>query len=144
MTHQTRVKILKLASILLLIAFAPVMAFSVLPPADWVAQHFLSLARLDVSQPYLTDPGGRLVSAILGGVLLGLGISIWQVVSLVYARDPVTGRAILLPTILGWYVLDSAGSILADAWFNAVLNTVFAACFLVPLLWRQPAGQPDA
>ena len=135
MTLSTRIKILNIATALLLLAFAPILALSPLPGFDPVLQAFLSLARLDAVQPQVSEPGARLVTAICGGVLLGFGLLIWQVTSRVYAHDPDAGRAILLPAILGWYVLDSIGSILAGAWFNAVLNTLFAACFLVPLLW---------
>lgn len=142
MTLTTRVTALKIATFVLLIAFGPLLAFSTLPPADVALQSFLSLALLDGAQLHLTEPGGRLITAICGGIVTGFGICLWQVITRVYARDPAAGRAIMLPAILAWFVLDSAGSILAGAWFNAVLNTVFVACFLLPLLWPSVRATP--
>ncbi len=144
MTLTTRVSILKCATFFLMIAFGPLMAFSVLAPADWVVQNFLSLALLDSAQPHLTEQGGRLIIAVAGGILAGFGVLIWQVVTKVYAKDQSTGRAILLPAILAWFLLDSAGSVAAGAWFNAVLNIGFVACFLVPLLWKQAESPAPA
>ena len=143
MTHETRVNWLKCATVVLLIAFGPLLAFSTFAPFDWVVQNFVALARLDPSQPQIAEPGGRLVTAIAGGIVTGFGVCLWQVVTRVYAKDPIAGRAILLPAILTWYILDSAGSVAAGAWFNGVLNTVFVACFLVPLLWKAPATAPS-
>ena len=144
MTLQTRILIMKIATVGLLLAFGPILALSVWAPADAVLQWFLGLARLDSTHPQLSEPGGRLITAICGGIVTGLGIVLWQVTTRIYAKDPALGRSIILPAILGWYVVDSTGSVLAGAWFNAVLNTMFAACFLVPLLWKSQAVEQPA
>ena len=140
MTLTTRVSILKWSALILMIAFGPVLALSAIEPFGSLTHWFIMLARLETGQVYLSEPGGVLMAAILGGILTGFGVCMWQVTSKVYARDPVLGRSIMLPAIVTWFVIDGVGSVLAGAWFNVVLNSVFLACFLTPLLWPWPQG----
>lgn len=76
---------------------------------------------------------GHLVSAILGGVMTALGVMVWLVVDQFAAIDPVGVKKVIGASVVAWFVLDSAGSIAAGAWFNVVLNLGFLALALVPL-----------
>ncbi len=75
----------------------------------------------------------RLLLAILGGITLGWGLTIWQLAGAPLERTPELIRPIIRQGVLAWFVLDSIGSILAGAPLNVVANVVFAALLLVPL-----------
>ena len=105
-------------------------------PTSTLVEGFLDVAHLplDGGETLSTSAAG-LLNAILGGVLVGFGTLIWGVSGMVFAKDMALGRQILLPAIVGWFVFDSLGSILAGAGFNAVLNLVFFAWLTAPLMW---------
>ncbi len=81
----------------------------------------------------------RLITGIAGGLMVGFGELLWLISTRVYAKDAGLGRRLILPGILGWFLVDSLGSILAGATLNAVFNTGFLAVFLIPLLWPKTA-----
>lgn len=144
MSHRSRVKALKLAS-LVVIGFGLLMVTTVFTPTDVILRFFLDLAFLpfDGGQDIASD-SGWLMTAITGGVLTGWGATVWLVTTRVYAADPSAGKKIILPGILVWFAVDSLGSILAGAWFNVVMNGIFLAMFAVPILWHAPQSRPQA
>lgn len=75
----------------------------------------------------------RLALAIGGGVMLGWGLMIWQLAGDPLERAPDAVRAIIRSSVLGWFVVDSAGSIAAGAALNVLPNLVFLALFLIPM-----------
>lgn len=75
----------------------------------------------------------RLAFAIGGGVLLGWGLMIWQLAGAPLERAPEAVRAIIRASVLGWFLVDSAGSVAAGAALNVVPNLVFLALFLLPM-----------
>lgn len=75
----------------------------------------------------------RLALAIGGGVMLGWGLMIWQLAGDALERAPDAVRAIIRGSVLGWFVVDSAGSIAAGAALNVLPNLVFLALFLIPM-----------
>lgn len=75
----------------------------------------------------------RLLLAILGGISFGWGLTIWQLAGAPLERMPEVVRPILRSGVLGWFLVDSTGSVLAGAPLNVVANVVFAALLLVPL-----------
>lgn len=87
---------------------------------------------LDGAQRFGGD-SERVLGAISGGLLIGMGLMVWQITTRLYAHDPALGGSIILWGIWGWYLTDSAGSVLAGAWFNAVLNTGFLLMFVMPI-----------
>lgn len=93
---------------------------------------------LDGAQNFV-DETTQLAMAIAGGLLVGLGVVIWLITTRVFCKDPRLGRQLLIPTLLAWYIPDSLGSWLSGAGFNVVMNTVFIALFLLPLLLSIPA-----
>ena len=95
---------------------------------------FMDLLYLPLDgQQSFGDASTRVLSAIAGGLMLGLGLMIWQLVEHVYIDDPAKGAKIIQWGLWGWYLSDSLGSVVAGAWFNAVLNAGFLLMFLVPL-----------
>ncbi len=142
MPIESRVRLIKISAFLLLIGPGLMMITGPDGPFLQSINAFLDFAH----QPYdggqqITGDAGFLLTAILGGVLVGFGVMIWQVTDVVYSADPAMGRRIILISLLCWFLCDSLGSLLAGAWFNAVINTVILALFLFPLLAGQRGGE---
>lgn len=128
----------------ILIAFGAAMALALVTPLAHVMHFFTDLAfwPLDGGQAPQSE-AARLLQAISGGILAGWGVTTLLITRHIYAYDPAKGRAILLPALATWFLIDGAGSIAAGAAFNVVLNGGFLALFLVPLLASQrEEGQP--
>lgn len=81
----------------------------------------------------LAAPETRLALAIGGGVMAGWGLMIWQLAGEPLERAPEAVRGIIRASVLGWFVVDSAGSVAAGAALNVLPNLVFLALFLLPL-----------
>lgn len=78
----------------------------------------------------LAAPETRLALAISGGVMAGWVLMIWQLAGEPLERAPKAVRGIIRASVLGWFVVDSAGSVAA---LNVLPNLVFLALFLLPL-----------
>lgn len=80
----------------------------------------------------LTDYN-HLADAIAGGVLIGWAVMIWLVADRLLANATTTVqreiKRILFISLGVWFVFDSAGSIAAGAWVNALVNTSFLVMF---------------
>jgi hypothetical protein len=87
---------------------------------------------LDQAQS-LTAAETRLAFAVGGGVMVGWGWMIWQLAGAPMERAPQEVRVIIRTSVLAWFLVDSAGSIMAGAALNVVANLVFLALFLVPM-----------
>ncbi|MEM6743028.1 MAG: excinuclease ABC subunit A [Pseudomonadota bacterium] len=135
MTDETRLTWYLWGS-LALIGFGTLNLLALISPVSAVMDAFVDLVFLpfDGAQRIESD-GARLWVGIAGGLLAGLGATFLQVTRRVAAQDPGAGRAILLPGILAWFVMDGAGSVAAGAPFNVAVNGVFLALFAVPALW---------
>jgi len=75
----------------------------------------------------------RLLAAIGGGVMIGWGLMLWQLAGEGMNRAPELSRRLIILSVLGWFLTDSAGSLAAGAPLNVLGNLVFLALFLVPL-----------
>jgi len=140
MTLDTRILILKISAAALLIVPGLIMVVGLVTPLMGLVEGFVDLAHWPVDGTDKIDtPAALLLNAILGGILVGFGILIWQVAGLIYAKDPALGRQMLLPAVIGWFLVDSMGSVLAGSPFNAALNLIFLACLLGPLVWPETA-----
>lgn len=80
-------------------------------------------------------PDTRFLSALAGGFLLGWGVLIWCLSSLVYDAAPEAVRKSVLIGLLAWFVLDSAGSITSGHASNAFFNLLILLLAAGPL-WR--------
>lgn len=144
MTHAAAVRMLKTVSILSA-AFGLAMVLALAAPLDAVLGLFIDLAFLPVDGAQVLTPGtASLMTAISGGLMCGFCVLIYLVTDHVYSADPALGRRLLIPALTAWYLPDSLGSLAAGAWFNAVMNTLFLALFLVPLMLARPAAAQTA
>lgn len=89
---------------------------------------------LDGATSY-ASPDTRFLSALTGGFLLGWGVMIWCLSSLVYDAAPEAVRRTVLVGLLSWFCLDSAGSVASGNASNALFNIVVLLVAVGPL-WR--------
>ena len=85
------------------------------------------------SAQVLDSDTARLLSAICGGLMFGLGVMLWVVATELCRKDPALGRRIILLGIVSWYVVDSSMSVAAGAPINVLFNTAFLLLFVLPL-----------
>lgn len=86
----------------------------------------------------LAAPETRLFAAIAGGVMVGWGVTLWNLASNVLPADLPLARSITMIGLYSWFVVDSLGSIAAGAAVNVVGNIGFVALFLYA--FRQPSA----
>jgi hypothetical protein len=135
MTVSTASRVLKLSSLVFLIALGLLFALANMPGLEWPALLFLDLLFTPFGSPVVfASPEMRMLAAIGGGITVGWGVMIWLVADRLLPRDPDLARSLLLPGIVVWYVVDTASSLLAGSIINAVLNTGLVAVFTLPLL----------
>lgn len=117
------------------IGFGAIILLGAHPTTDIVLRFvssFIFLAPFDTAARIINDDG-TLLSAILGGVMIGWGAMIWQVTQHVLPENPGLAKRLILPPLILWFITDSAASLVSAAPFNAVLNVAFFAMFLLPL-----------
>ncbi len=135
MTQETTVLWLKIGSGLtvffgLLIAAAATPAAAA--PVEFLAD--LIFYPIDSAQS-VAAPETRLIGAIGGGVMTGWGLMLWMLSTRLYPREPALARQLIITSIVVWFIVDSAGSIMSGAPLNALFNVSFLLIFCVPL-WR--------
>ena len=138
MSISARIKFLKILAFLLLIGPGLLMVTAPVTGLGFLTERFLDLAH----QPYegaqpITGKSAHLLSAILGGILVGFGTMIWAVAEHVLRKDFVLGKRLILIPLICWFITDSLGSVLTGAWFNAVLNAGIFGLFALALFWRR-------
>ena len=84
----------------------------------------------------------RAVNAVAGGVMVGWGTLMYLLASL--RSGPGTAATPVLLGVLAWFVVDSAGSLLAGMVGNVVLNVGFLALLVPPLLGLRRSEIPVA
>lgn len=84
-------------------------------------------------------PETRLTLAIAGGVMAGWGLMIWHLAGEPLRQMPEVTRALIGRSVLLWFVVDGAASLVAGAGLNILGNLVFLALFLLPM---RPALRP--
>ena len=83
----------------------------------------------------VTAPETRLMSAIGGGVMAGWGVLLWMLSTQLFPSEQALAAKLIIASIVTWFVIDSTGSIIVGAPFNAVFNLTFLLIFCAPL-WR--------
>ncbi|MEM7546535.1 MAG: hypothetical protein AAF367_13440 [Pseudomonadota bacterium] len=81
------------------------------------------------------DPDTQFLSALTGGFLLGWGVLIWCLSSLIYDAAPEAVRKSVLAGLLARFLLDSAGSIASGNASNVGFNILVLLLAVGPL-WR--------
>lgn len=138
MALQTTVTQLKFASAVV-IGFGLLTALAAWPPLNLPTLWLIDLMFPPFDgQQNLNTPETRILCAVLGGILVGLGVLQWLVVTKLFAREPVLARQMILTSMWSWFVVDCTASTIAGAPFNAVMNVPFLLLFVVPL-WRGSA-----
>ncbi len=82
------------------------------------------------------DVVSRPLNAVLGGVMIGWGVTMYGLLNPKIFSDGI--RIVLLRGLLAWFVTDSIGSLAAEIPGNVVLNIAFLVMFLPPLLLLRP------
>ena len=141
MSHDRALSWLKAAG-LLLIAIGVFFSWATSGPLVVVNEAFVDLVfwPFDGTQTYAA-PETKLLSGIAGGLTVGIGIAVWMIAREVFTTDPGRARRIILAMMLGWFVVDNIGSVIAGAWFNVVVNVAILAMVCWPLV-RMPRHAP--
>jgi hypothetical protein len=134
MTHATAEKLLKSAIMVLVILGGLILAMASHPALAAVANLFIDLTFWPVDgSPSADTPAARVLGAIGGGGFFGWGVCMWIVVRDILPVRPDLAQRALLTGILCWFAVDSTGSLLAGAWFNAVMNIAILLALMIPL-----------
>ncbi|MDJ0907334.1 MAG: hypothetical protein QNI96_15055 [Woeseiaceae bacterium] len=144
MTLESRIRTLKIASDIT-IGFGLLLAAAAIPALNGPAGFLLDLIYLPVNGAETVDmPAARILNAITGGLMTGLGIITFLIANELMPRDPALARRLILFGIGGWYVVDSSMSIAAGAPLNALFNTGFLLLFYVPVWSLEPGREASA
>lgn len=132
-TQQFHKKYLKVSGFLVAL-FGPICFLGTMPEFAEPARLTLDLLSWPVDgRESLDDSTVKLVSALLGGFLLGYGVTIWLLSSLVYDKAPEMVRRAVLIGLCSWFFLDSCGSIAGGHASNAAWNILVLLAFVGPL-----------
>lgn len=126
---------LKIATIILMIAGGLLLAMASHPSTALLTNIFFDLVFFPPLNGAETaaEPVSRFLSALAGGGFLGFGITFWMILTRLMPKDPQLAKSIMTSGLFGWFVVDSAGSLISGAWFNAVINCAILFCFIFPL-----------
>jgi hypothetical protein len=69
----------------------------------------------------------------MGSVMVGWSLALWLTLAGPFRRGERHGWNVFVVSQVGWFVPDTTVSLGTGLWPNAVLNTVFAVAFAVPL-----------
>lgn len=74
------------------------------------------------------------IYALLGATMMGWGIAVVALARFGLGNGLRWAWWSLVIGIAGWYVLDTAASVIAGVWFNVALNTVILVAAAIPLV----------
>ena len=132
-THSFHKQYLKVTGFLVA-GFGPVCFLGTMPEFAEAGRWILDLLSWPLDgQESLHDSTARFLAAILGGFLLGYGVTIWCLSSMVYNKSPEMVRRSVLIGLCSWFVLDSLGSITGGHASNVAWNAVILLFFVGPL-----------
>jgi hypothetical protein len=121
----------------LIVGFGVVLALASLPATSAPTVLLADLVFWPLDAGQRLTPESQLLAAVVGGVMVGWGTTLFLLISKVYPRDPELVRTLVLGGVWAWFFVDSLGSLAAGAPVNVVLNVGFLIAFLVP--WRRVA-----
>ncbi len=144
MPLESRIRWLKIASDIT-IGFGLLLAAAAIPALNGPAGFLLDLVYFPVNGAETVDmPAARILNAITGGLMTGLGIMTFLIASELMPRDPAIARRLILFGIGGWFAVDSSMSIAAGAPLNAVFNVGFLLLFYIPVWSLAPEREATA
>lgn len=116
--------------------FGPVLTLGTIPATNELARLGLDILTWPVDGfPSYASDEIRFLSALTGGFLVGWGITIWLLSSLVYDAAPEAVRKSVLYGVLAWFVFDSFGSITSGQWPNVLWNVLVLLLVVGPMWW---------
>ncbi|WP_298291395.1 hypothetical protein [uncultured Litoreibacter sp.] len=133
-TMSKRLKIVGVINAIFGISFA----LAAYPPLSLPAMQFADLVIWPIAGAEDgSSPVARLMLAIGGGVIAGIG-AIWFAASGAPCRTaPGAVRQMIVAGSITWFIVDSTGSVLAAAPLNVLGNIPFLALLLWPV-WSAP------
>lgn len=75
-----------------------------------------------------------LAHAVIGSVMIGWGVCLFLITREMLSKGSRLAWNLLAASLISWFVVDTAYSLLSGFWQNAVLNLTFLSLFAVPLL----------
>lgn len=130
-THTDWLRVLRLSSLVVLITgLLPCLAVFRATQEPWRLFFDILTWPLDQNPTGFSD-SDRQLSAVLGGVLCGWA---WLLYRLAHPKvfTPAI-RTFMVQSVWVWFLLDSAGSVIAGLPLNAAGNVIFLLSLLVPL-----------
>lgn len=116
--------------------FGPALTLGSIPATNELARLGLDILTWPVDGfPSYASEEIRFLSALTGGFLVGWGVTIWLLSSLVYDAAPEAVRKSVVYGVLSWFFVDSFGSITSDQWPNALWNVLILLMIIGPM-WR--------
>lgn len=116
--------------------FGPALTLGTIPATNELARLGLDILTWPIDGfPSYASEEIRFLSALTGGFLVGWGVTIWMLSSLVYDAAPEAVRRSVLYGALAWFFVDSFGSITSGHWPNALWN-VLVLLMIVGPMWR--------
>jgi hypothetical protein len=117
-------------------SFGPVFLLGTLPATQEPARWTMDLLSWPLDGATTWDhPDTRFLSALTGGFLTGWGLLVWCLQAWVYDLAPEGVRRSVIVGLLGWFVVDSTGSVLSGNPSNVVFNLLVLLLAVGPL-WR--------
>lgn len=143
MTIERSAAYMKFAAIIFVV-FGLLSAIAAWPPLSAPQRLLAEMIFMDFDGSVtIASQSERLLSAILGGLIAGWGVILWQLVDKLYLDNPALVGKMIMSSILTWYIVDSAASVVAGAPLNFIGNLSFLALFAIPL-WRAKPSQRAA
>lgn len=138
MTIERSAAYMKFAAIIF-VGFGLLSALAAWPPLSAPQRLLAEIIFMDFDGSVtIASQSERLLSAILGGLIAGWGVILWQLVDKLYQDNPALIGKMIMSSILTWYIVDSTASVVAGAPLNFIGNLSFLALFAIPLWLSKP------
>jgi len=117
------------------LAFAAIWALAPYAPVSAPARLLLDLLHWPLGDaPAQLSQNTMWLSSIGAGLVVALSVFLLGLVAPALENGDRRTIRVAMMAIIGWYVVDSAGSVASGVASNAVFNTIFLIAVLVPLL----------
>ena len=135
MTHAFHKFWLKITAIIIGIA-GPLFTLGTMPNTSAPARLILDILGWRWNNPTSFDMSEiRFLSALTGGFLVGWGVMVWLMSTLVYDHAPEGVRRTIVFGLIAWFCFDSTGSFLSGHPSNVAFNVLVLITAVGPL-WR--------
>lgn len=89
------------------------------------------------AEGFSPTPEMRLALTVLGGVMVGWGLTLWTAIQAALKLGHREARPVwhmLTVAMVAWFIIDSTFSVHTGFWRNAAVNALFFAGFLLPVV----------